>query len=141
MDAQASQERILRRCSRKLLLGRNARIDHHPPFPCGGGQLCEEAFHRFLTAGAEARAADQPHAYPTNDDDPSEGRDDVGPHSPAGPVTIAFAGQRQALAGPQARNGRRVNGMHLALCLSQTHRFDREVRETPGVSPIEDRIE
>jgi hypothetical protein len=99
----------------KLLLGGNAGIDDQEPFPQDGGQIIEHASHRVLAARAKPGAAYQAHTHPLNHHDRGQGRHDIGPHGPACPMAVAFACQGQARARPQTSNGRRVDGVDLAM--------------------------
>src|SRR5437867_1966663 len=76
-----------------------------------------------------------------NHHDRGQGGHDIGPHSPASPMAVAFARQGQALARPQTGNSRRVDGVDLAVLTAQPYRVERQVGQAPVGGTVKHGVE
>lgn len=65
---------------------------------------------------------------------------DIRRYCPVGALTVAFTQQHTPLlVGPQARDGRGVDGLDGPLFLAPAHQLDRHARAAPGEGPIDQR--
>ena len=76
-----------------------------------------------------------------NHHDRGQGGHDIGPHGPASPMAVACARQGQARARPQTGDGRRVDGVDLAVLTAQPYRVERQVGQAPGGGTVKHGIE